>query len=254
MLTLTAAVVISLLSIVGTLVFRGSQNLEHRFPYAVPVAIGMFLGVVFFELVPETLEVAGTKGSVAIAVGFLLFYLLAHSLRTYHHHHGSDDDHDACGETKASASLLLTGDAVHNFADGIVLASAFIVSPEVGIATAIAIAFHEIPQEIAEFGVLIRAGYTRMRATLLNLLSAVTIILGALLTMFFAGQFGSLLWVLTGVAAGNLLYIAASDLLPELHDEDTPRKHFFATFLALIIGMVLIVGIITTSHTVFGEV
>ncbi len=252
MYTLLTVFAIALLSFVGALVFRNMHHAESRYPYAVPVAIGMFLGIVFFELIPETLEVGGEFGSFAIVGGFLAFYFLAHALKTYHHHHSDEDDCDSCERSKASASLLLIGDAIHNFADGIVVATAFIVNPAVGFATAIAIAFHEIPQEIAEFGVLLSAGYSKKRAALLNFISALSIVFGALFTMFLAEQFGSFLWILTGIAAGNLLYISASDLLPEMHGDHTPTRHFLLSFFALIFGIVVIVGMVTLSHELFG--
>ena len=176
-----AAVAVAFLSLIGVFIFGNRGHLAGTNRFIVPVAMGVFLGVVFFELIPETLEAGGEYGSLAIVAGFLSFYLLSYLLHTYHHHHDAHCDTGDC-EDRAGASLLLVGDAVHNLADGIVIASAFLINPAVGIATTIGIALHEIPQEIVEYGVLLKAGYTKGKAALLNLISASTVVIGVVLT------------------------------------------------------------------------
>lgn len=243
-----AAGCIALLSLLGVVFFGKSGHLKGAHRFIVPIAIGVFLGVIFFELIPETLEGSHFYGSIAIAVGFLSFYLLSHLLRTFHHHH--DDEHDEC-EQQRGASMLLIGDAIHNIADGVVIASAFLINPAVGIAATIGIALHEIPQEIAEFGVLIHAGYSKKKALAYNFLSASSIFIGVLLCALFA-SLGDFIWILTGIAAGNLLYIAASDMIPELNHK-TQKDHFMQTFLSTIVGLVIIVSLLTWSHEYFKE-
>lgn len=238
-----AAVGVALLSLIGTLLFRHNSHITGTHRFIIPIALGMFLGIVFFELVPETLHTNETGGAIAILGGFLAFYWLSHKLRTYHHHH-HDDCHDCV--PKSSANLLLIGDAIHNIADGVVIATAFAINPAVGIITTIGVALHEIPQEIAEFGVLIQSGYTKAQAAFYNLLSASSIVLGVVLSFAFL-HFGDFLWVLTGIAAGNLLYIAAADMIPELHGEKH-RQHFVQTFLSTIIGIALIALLISWTH------
>jgi zinc and cadmium transporter len=146
--------------------------------------------------------------------------------------------------------MLLIGDAVHNIADGVVIASAFLLNPAVGIATTIGIALHEIPQEIAEFGVYIHAGYSKQKALFYNFISALSIFIGVALSAIFA-SLGDFIWVLTGLAAGNLLYIAASDMIPELN-HNTHKDHFLQTFLSTLIGLIAIVSLLTWSHENFG--
>jgi len=240
---LLAASSIALLSLLGAFIFRRHNHITGTHRFIVPIALGMFLGIVFFELIPETLHASEFGGPVAIVVGFLAFYLLSHILRTYHHHH-----HDHCDDCvpKSSAYMLLIGDAVHNIADGIVIATAFIVDPALGIAATIGVGLHEIPQEIAEYGVLIQAGYSRGKAALFNLLSASSIILGVLVSFAFL-HLGDYLWVLTGIAAGNLLYLAASDMIPELHG-DQHRGHFLSTFISTILGLLIIVALLQAAH------
>ncbi len=244
-----AAGCVTVLSLIGVLFFGKSGHLKGTHRFIVPIAIGVFLGVIFFELIPETLEASEFYGSVAIVVGFLSFYILSHFLRTYHHHH-DEHEHDECGNRKG-ASLLLIGDSIHNIADGIVIASAFIINPAVGIATTVGIALHEIPQEIAEYGVLISAGYSKKKALFLNFLSALSIMIGVIASAIFM-SFGEYIWILTGLAAGNLLYIAASDMIPELQGH-AHKKHFMKTFISTILGLVLITSLITWSHEKFGE-
>lgn len=244
--TLIAALLVASLSLTGVFVFRNHTHIKGTHRFIIPVALGMFLGIVFFELIPETLE-ASHYGNYAIVGGFLAFYFLSHLLRNYHHHqHGEHDDCHHHGTNKSSASLILVGDAIHNIADGIVIASAFLINPGLGIATTIGIALHEIPQEIAEFGVLLHAGYTKKKAALYNLLSATSIILGVVISYLFL-SFGDYLWVLTGIAAGNLLYIAAADMIPELHGEEH-RRHFKKTFLSTLAGLAIIVTLLTYLH------
>lgn len=246
---LIAALLVAHLSLIGVFFFGKKGNSQRIHNVIVPVAIGVFLGVVFFELIPETLESSPEYGPIAIAIGFLSFYALSHYLRTYHHHHEEEGADDDC-EHAHGASMLLIGDAVHNIADGVVIASAFLINPAVGIATTIGIALHEIPQEIAEYSVFMSAGYSPKKALLLNFLSASSIFIGVLITVVFA-SFGDFIWILTGIAAGNLLYIAASDMIPELH-HTTHGDHFIKTFISTIIGLIAIVTLLTWSHERFG--
>lgn len=243
---LTAALCVALVSLIGILFFR-NRTLDHSVhTYLLPVAIGVFLGVIFFELIPETLEVSHTWGPMTILFGFLGFYLLSHFL-DFHHHHDTEEPNSCL---HSSARKLLIGDAIHNIADGIVLASAFMISPALGVATTVGVALHEIPQEIAEFGILLRAGCTRMKATTYNLISASSILVGVSLTFLFAHTLETWEFVLTGIAAGNLLYIATADLIPELRD--THRHHFEKTFIATLIGVASIGALITYTHTLGG--
>lgn len=248
---LVAAGFVSLLSLCGVLLIGTKGHLKGSHRFIVPVAIGVFLGVIFFELIPEALHGSEFFGSVAIVAGFLSFYLLSHFLGTFHHHH-EHTGHDHCEDNKRSARMLLIGDSVHNIADGVVIASAFLINPAVGIAATIGIALHEIPQEIAQYGVLTHAGYSKKRALALNFISATAIFIGVLVSFVFV-SFGDYLWILLGVAAGNLLYIVASDMLPELQ-ENTHKDHFFKTFISTLVGLIAITTLLMWSHEAFGEV
>lgn len=242
---LAATLVIALLSLLGAATLSTKTSLSHHGRFMLPFAVGTFLSVVFFELIPETLHESPTWGPYAIAVGFLFFYALSFVLRTYHHHH---DDQCEDEGTKAAASLVLAGDAIHNFADGIVIAAAFMIDPYVGLMTTLGIALHEIPQEIAEFSILLRAGYSRMRAALYNLLSASSVVLGALVAFISLSYTEGLLGILIGLAAGNLLYIAASDIIPELHDAHLRHGSFWRSFGITLLAMALMGSLLHISH------
>lgn len=237
-----ASLFVASLSLTG-IIFLGKEISPRVHRIVLPFAVGIFLGVVFFDLIPETLTAtSGMLGPLAIMCGFLAFYALAHVLETYHHHHGSEED--SC--EKSGARLILIGDAVHNFADGIVLASAFMVNPTIGIFTTLGIALHEIPQEIAEFGIL-RRTYSHREALTLNFLSATTILVGSSITYFFAIALGNFIFILTGIAAGNLLYIASADLIPEL--KKSHREHFFQTFCVTVTGVALIALLVSVMRS-----
>lgn len=236
-----AAIAVASISLIGVFFVGSHPNTERLHRFVLPAAVGVFLGVVFFELIPETLEVAETGGAIAILIGFLGFYLLSHLLDTYHHH----SDHENA-IAQGSARKLLLGDGVHNLADGVVIATSFIINPFVGLLTTIGIALHEVPQEIAEYGVLRAASYSRKRALTLNFLSASTVVVGVLATYLIGSILDEYVYILTGIAAGNLLYIATADLIPELRHSH--REHFTKIFLATILGVILIGGMITLSH------
>ncbi len=242
------AVLVAAVSVVGALFFGDNKRLEGLQRFVVPTAVGIFLSLVLFELIPETLLSEPEFGGLAIAFGFISFYILANFLhKKFHHLEGV-----AC-HRKSAATLILAGDAVHNLADGIILGGAFLIDPTVGIATAIGLALHEIPQEIIEFGVLIRGGYSRARALLLNLLSASTIVVGTVIIFLIAEHAEGYIWILTGIAAGNLLYIAASDLLPRIHGGVDEYGGVWRSTFAIILGFVVMTIAIDWTHNNLGE-
>lgn len=243
-----ATALISLISLSGVFLLGEHGHLAGTRRYIVPFAIGTFLGVTFFELIPETLAASETYGPISIIGGFLAFYALSHILNTYHHHHHADEEDDHCETTKVTAAMLLIGDSVHNFVDGVVIASAFFVNPLAGWVTTFGIAMHEAPQEIAEYGVLRNAGFSRGVAALYNFASATTAIVGAVLAIALATMFDSGLWVLTGVAAGNLLYVAMSDLIPGVHATERTTGRFVFAFVATLIGLLLMGALLSLAH------
>ncbi len=241
---------VALCSLVGAFFFGNSRHLEGMERYIIPAAVGVFLSLTLFELIPETLHSNETWGGVMVAAGFISFYVLGYVLHRYFHDRAHEDKD--C-DRRGAANLLLIGDAVHNLADGVILGSAFLIDPTVGVAVAIGLALHEIPQEIVEFGVLVRGGYSRIEAAWRNLISASTIVIGTVLTILLAASAEEYVWVITGLAAGNLLYIAASDLLPRVHGTLEGYKSFWYTVLALILGFVIMTSVMVYTHENFGH-
>lgn len=245
---LIASIAIALLSIMGVFFFGKNQKLTGVYKYFIPIAVGVFLSLIFFELIPETLASSPKYGSLFIVFGYIGFYILANILHRKYHHL----EEEGC-ENKSSAMLLLIRDAVHNMADGVILGGAFLIDPTVGIATAVGLALHEIPQEIVELGVLIQAGYSRTKAVLYNLLSASSIILGTLLILLFAKHSHEYIWVLTAVAAGNLLFLATSDLLPRIHGNLKNYGSIWNSALSITLGFLVMTGVLTWTHERFGH-
>ena len=141
------------------------------------------------------------------------------------------------------AYMNLLGDALHNFIDGLIIAASYIVSIPVGIATTMAVIFHEIPQEIGEFGLLLYGGFSKAKALLVNFLSALTAILGAIAGLLLAGAFSNIQEILVPIAAGGFIYIAGSDLIPEMHKETKLAKSLIQ-ILVFLLGIVVMIALL----------
>ncbi|OGZ30903.1 MAG: hypothetical protein A2931_03545 [Candidatus Niyogibacteria bacterium RIFCSPLOWO2_01_FULL_45_48] len=231
----------SVVSLIGrSVAFLGEEKLRSYIQYAISLAVGVLLGVVFLDVLPEALEAGEGVGMDTHGVllwvlgGFLFFFILERLLLVYHCHEGQCPVH-------VFGYLSLLGDAVHNFIDGVIIALAFFVDIKLGILTAVAVVLHEIPQEMSDFLVLLHAGFSRARAILYNFLIALTAVLGAVLTYVFSGAIEGLISPALAVVAGNFLYIAAVDLVPELHEAEHGRKktavlmQFFLISLGILI-------------------
>lgn len=217
---LGSVALVSTVSLVGVLTLSlGQAGLVRALAFLIPLAVGALLGDAFFHLIPESFNGAGdpTTASLGIISGIVLFFFLEKFLRWHHH---SIEDSSAETENvdrKHLSSLVLISDSLHNFIDGIIIGVSYLVSVEIGIATTVAIVTHEIPQELGDFGVLVYAGYSRATAILFNFLSALTAIAGALVVIFLGALSESMIHGVTAFAAGVFIYIASSDLVPELH-------------------------------------
>jgi zinc and cadmium transporter len=184
-------------------------------PWLVSFAVGTLLGAALLSLVPEALEtVEATPALAALLAGILTFFVLEKLLIWRHSHGEGDHGHGPPAET---AALVIVGDAVHTFVDGIVIAAATLVSVPLGVTTALAVAAHEIPQEAGDFAVLLAAGYSRLRALLLNLVSALSGMAGATAMLLFGTEAPRVVPFVLAFAAGNFLYVAMADLIPDLH-------------------------------------
>ena len=225
---------ISALSLIGavTLVLA-PRTLARVLPTLIAFAAGALLGDAFLHLIPEVAESdAGldVTASFGLLGGMLLFFVLEKILHWHHAHVPSEE------VLHPVATTNLLADALHNFIDGGIVAGAFLISPGVGVATAIAVALHEIPQELGDFGILIHAGLKARRALALNLLTALAALVGAAVTLFIAGQTAGFDRFLLPITAGGFIYIASTDLFPELHKEPHAARSALQ-LLALLAGM-----------------
>ncbi len=198
-------------------------------------AAGTLLGTVFFDLFPEAIEEAEHSGSntdvfLWVLAGILGFFVLERFIHWFHHHqHNTEEDAIIIG--KPTVPLIIFGDSVHNFIDGVVIAITFLVSIPLGIVTSLAVAAHEIPQEIGDFGLLLHKGVGRKKVLIINIISASIAILGALLAFWLGERIEALLPILIAITAGMFIYIAASDLIPEIHHENRRGFAFIETAL-----------------------
>ena len=203
---------VSLLSLLGAvLISIQRKTLEQIITYSLALSSGVLLGTTFFELLPEGVELFPDSVFLWTLVGFISFFCLEKMIQWHHHVEGRHDHGD-----KPVAYLTLIGDGIHNFADGAVIAAAYLVSVPLGVTTTIAVIAHEVPHELSDFLILIHGGFSNKRALLYNFLSATTAIAGTILVFLATAQFADLERYLIPFAAGNFLYIAASDLIPEL--------------------------------------
>lgn len=232
---LVSVILVSLVSFVGVFTLYLKPRFLDKILFGlVSFAAGALLGAAFLDLLPESLEQTGGPIFVYALVGVLVFYIIETFLYWYHCHYGHHHHHATHKKVHPFAWLNLFGDAIHNFVDGMIIAAGYIASIPVGIATTVAVVLHEIPQELGDFGILIFGGLSRGKALLLNFLSALTAVLGALLVFYFNSVFGDLTAFLVPFAAGGFIYIASADLLPELHKERNIQKAFTQLFFFLL--------------------
>jgi zinc and cadmium transporter len=229
--------VISLISLVGvfTLFFKDAM-LKKILLILVGFSAGALMGGAFFHLIPEAMALAGIElVFVYVLTGFSSFFIIERFLNWHHCHDGKCSVH-------LFTHMSLIGDSIHNFIDGLVVASSFIVSVPFGIVTSIAIISHEIPQELGDFGVLVFGGFNKVKALMFNFFTALTAVAGALIGFFFSSMLEGFNSFLLPFAAGGFIYISASDLVPELHKEKKLDKAIISfVFFLLGIGFMLLV-------------
>jgi zinc and cadmium transporter len=212
-------------------------------PMLVSFAIGTLLGAAFLEIIPHAFE-TGEAHQVAFSIlgGIFGFFVLEKLLLYRHCHTEHCEVHDAHDHGR-SGTLIVVGDTVHNFVDGVLIAAAFLQSTELGVVTAVAIIAHEIPQEVGDFLILLHSGYTRLRALAVNLLSSAATLVGGVIGYYGLQFFDGLEPILLGVVAASMIYVAVADLIPGLHRRpelrDTASQ---ALLIALGIGAIALVG------------
>lgn len=225
----------------GFLLLANYQGVKKWSHYFVSFAAGALLGAAFFDILKEAVGQYGDRIPTLfgwVMVGFFLLFIIERIVLA--HHHGDEEMSE-----HAHAHLIplnIIGDAVHNFVDGTVIAATFLVSPGIGITTALAVFFHEIPREIGDFSIMIYAGLSRRGVVWWNIAGALVSPLAAILTIFVAKHVASIQMPLLGIAAGNFIYIAATDLVPEIHHQKGTRR-FVGQFSLMLIGLLSIIWI-----------
>ena len=202
-------------------------------------AAGVLLATAFFDLLPEAAEGAeklGINVFVWTLVGIIIFFFTERFMHWFHHH---EDYHDDRNGSKNSLPLIIVSDTIHNFLDGIVIAASFLVSPSVGIFTALAVFAHEIPQEIGDFGLMLHKGMSKKNIIIVNIISALASLAGALLTYSLGNILVNYIPIFLSITAGFFIYIASSDLIPEIHHERR-RGYAMIESLMLILGIILV--------------
>ena len=231
---LASVALVSLVSLIGVISFSLSHRLLERvLLLLVSISAGTLIGDAFLHLLPES---ADTEYAwYAVIVGILTFFVLEKFIHWHHRHPAKEHTH--VGHHSAHLGAMnFFGDALHNFTDGLLIAGSYFVSVPVGIATTIAVVLHEIPQELADFGVLIYSGMSRTRAVLVNFLSAVFAVVGAVVGIFVSSSSELFLSLIIPFTAGAFIYIAGANLLPELHKE-TRLRVSFVQLLGLLFGI-----------------
>lgn len=226
----------------GALLLSGKNRAKHLSEYATPFAAGALLAAAFLDLLKEGLH----EGDADLVLfwclgGMILFFVLESTLRWFHHHHEHKGVQPSIDPT---ASFIIIGDTLHNFLDGIAIAAAFLISVPTGIVTTLAVAAHEIPQEIGDFGLLLKKGFSRRTVLLANLFSALATTVAAIIFFKIGEANPDLIAGLIGLTAGFFIYIAASDIIPSIHEAKDKRTLYIKSLL--LIAGVIIVGISTT--------
>lgn len=239
--TIGSVVLVSVISVITAIPFLIRKKVSQKVLVALlSVSVGSLLGGAFIHLLPEMIEHGYTLDSALYLIGgFIIFFLLE---KLVHFHHSKKEESDECGHGHGYhlAPINLIGDGIHNFIDGLVIAGAYVVNIPLGIAATISVIFHEIPQEVADFGILLYSGMTKLRAILFNLLSASTAIIGAIAGLIMSGQVHGFTDFIIPFAAGSFLYIAASNLVPELH-RHCKLWDSLIHVLAIIVGVIIMI-------------
>lgn len=216
--------------------FTQELKLKNSLLHLVSISAGTLMGSAFFHLLPEALGLLPVQATLMVTLAsFIGFFAIEKILHWRHCHKGHCKVHQF-------GYMNLIGDAIHNFVDGLVIAGAFIVEPALGWVTTLAVASHEIPQEISDFGVLVYSGFSKKSALLMNVGVALTAVLGGIIGYILGGAVETLAAILLPAAAGGFLYIAASDLMPEIRKE-TDQKKSYVAFSLFLIGVALMYGL-----------
>jgi len=239
--TILSVFAVSLISLAGLFTFSVNQEKLYKILiYLVSFSAGTLMGDAFIHLIPEAYENSDNPVIVStfILLGILVFFVLEKIIHWRHCHKEPCPDHP-----HPFSYMILFGDTVHNFIDGIIIAASFLASVPLGIASTVAVFFHEIPQEIGDFGSLVYGGFTRKKALFFNFLTATSAILGAILVLAINFSEKNVTGFLVPFAAGGFIYVAGTDLIPELHKHNEGKKGIFQV-ISFLVGIGLMMGLL----------
>ena len=229
---LVSVIVVSLLSLIGvfTLALK-RQWLGSILLFLVSFAVGGLFGDAFIHLIPEAFEKLSPKLAVSLLVllGILIFFVLEKFIRWRHCHVPTSKAHP-----HPVVFMNLIGDGFHNLIDGVVIGASYLVSIPIGLTTTLAVILHEIPQEIGDFGILVHGGLSVRSALLFNFISALTAVVGVVLSLIIGPYFKDYALMILPITAGGFIYMAGSDLIPELHDDSHPGRSLIQLFSILL--------------------
>lgn len=242
-----------LFSLVGGIALLASKKMALSLTkLAVPFSGGALLGAVFADLLKEAVHDGVIETALTFTmIGIIVFFVLEKSIHWVHHHH--DVEHDAEHQS-SKASLIIIGDTMHNFIDGLAMGSAFLIGPASGILTALIVAVHEIPQEVGDFGLLLSKGLSRRKVLIANVVSALASTIGAVLLYVVGGNLSLNTGAILGLTAGFFIYIAVSDIILTIHKQEAGDNKFIGTGTLMMIAGALFVTIATNSlHGIIDE-
>lgn len=236
-----------LLSLIGGLVLLAGnkKSVSTYGRLSVPFAAGALLGAVFLDLLKEGVEESDGQTVLFYALaGIVLFFILERVTHWFHHHH----EEDVSSHSHKSPLMIVLADTLHNALDGVAIGAAFLVSVPTGIITALAVVAHELPQEIGDFGLLISRGLSKKRVIVINVLSSLATTLMAVLVYNLGGEDALPIGAFLGLSAGFLLYIAASDLIPTIHQKRSTKGKLDIDVMLLLTGIFVVWSAIELTH------
>lgn len=238
-LAILAGSVVSLAG--GALILLTKTNRELAVHFALPFGAGALLAAAFFDLLPESFELGKPRDLLVWAlVGFTVFFVLERLAGWFHHHH--DHDTDKHHAKKHQGGMVMVGDLLHNMIDGVAIGAAFLVNPITGLITTLAVSAHEIPKELGTFGILLSRGWRDKKVLLANILTAAGTIVAAATTFLANQTFPIPEAELLAITSGIFIYIAASDIIPDIHEQ--PRRLGTVQAVVLVMGIVLVGAVI----------
>lgn len=240
--SLVSVAIVSLIAFVGILTFSlKEEKLGKILLYLVSFAAGGLLGGAFIHLLPEAVERFGFNVSVSLSVlsGIITFFILEKLIHWRHCHIPTSEKHP-----HPFAYMNLVGDGVHNFIDGLIIAGSYLVSIPLGLTTTFAVILHEIPQEIGDFGVLVHGGFKKRKALFLNFLTALTAVVGTVVALSLSIFVENLTLFLLPFAAGGFIYVASTDLIPELHKGSYETKKSLLQLITFVLGILIMLSIV----------